>query len=422
MTRLETDIGSGTTLHDAFEHYERRFAAATAHIPSRLPWVEEDRSAILSILKKCLRIRDEWVPTIKSSTAESRQHPDDSLECLQFTSWPGCYGAAYLYAPRPAPTEEAPMVLIACGHGAGGKLAYRALGEQLARCGIFALIPDNIGQGERATMGHREASRVFAAGLSVQGLIVMETMGWLNWIQAQRRFDRSRIAIVGNSGGGTLAHLVGALCRSRLAAVSSSGYPSSYAFIHRKEKKLCHCNVIPKIVGALEMWQVYGCIAPTPLFLFQGREDPLFPQELFWQAARKVHGAFLQKKAATHFKAEVFEGGHSWDEQRMIMLVKWLSQVLGMPADESLNFKASTDPAPPPCFDVWPGDAITIDELAESLSGVSSQACHLADVFPPAVGAVQEGASLLRAKPADLFAQFEAALSENTEIEPEVSR
>ena len=76
------------------------------------------------------------------------------------------------------------------------------MAEYLASSGIAALVPDNIGQGERHFMGHYSAPGVFECGLTVQGLIVMETIGWLNWIRKQRNFNIEKIAVCGNSGEG----------------------------------------------------------------------------------------------------------------------------------------------------------------------------------------------------------------------------
>jgi len=87
---------------------------------------------------------------------------------------------------------------------------------------------------------------------------------------------------------------MGALCRDDFAAIASSGYPSTFDFIARKEKQHCHCNLLPGIVGELEMWHVYGAIAPKPLFLFQGNGDHFFPVDLFHHTAALTGDIFAQ--------------------------------------------------------------------------------------------------------------------------------
>src|SRR3989339_525368 len=61
-----------------------------------------------------------------------------------------------------------------------------------------------LGQGERVPMGHSDTVIPFACGMSVQGLIVMETLAWLEWAKNNPLVDKSRLAAIGNSGGGTL--------------------------------------------------------------------------------------------------------------------------------------------------------------------------------------------------------------------------
>ena len=84
----------------------------------------------------------------------------------------------------------------------------------------------------------------------MQGLIVSETLGWLQWLAARKDIDATRLAAVGNSGGGTLTVFLAVLA-PELAALSSSGYPSTFEFIARKEKRHCDCNILPGIVGEL---------------------------------------------------------------------------------------------------------------------------------------------------------------------------
>ena len=221
---------------DLFAGYDRRFRRALDAAPERRPWVDGERADILAATRRCLGLDQRQVPSLGVRTvAETEADADWTIEHLRATSWPGVYGCADLYLPRTS--GATPAVVLACGHADGAKRAeaYRAFAGLLAGLGVAVLVSDNIGQGERAAMGHREVPGVFACDLSLQGLIVMETMAWLRWLRADPRIDRSRIGLVGNSGGGLLALLAGSLYRDELAVVSSSGFPSTFAFVARKE-------------------------------------------------------------------------------------------------------------------------------------------------------------------------------------------
>ena len=372
------------------DHYERRFRLAAGGLPVRRP----------------------WVPAIAAQAASVAEAGEVSVHHLRFTSWPDCRGAAHLYLPGRWAGARVPGVILCCGHGAGGKLCgdYRAMAGRVAALGAAVLVPDNIGQGERAPMGHSDCVGPFACGVSVQGLIVLETMGWLAWLGRHERVDPSRVAAIGNSGGGVLTLFLGAFCRDGLAGLSSSGYPSTFEFIARKRKKHCHCNVLPGIVGELEMWQLYGCFAPKPIFLFQGEDDELFPRDLFEATARRVEEAYRRCGAAGGFRAEVFGGGHSWDARRVDAVGEFLHRTLGFAGDPDRPPEAP--PGAGECFEQWPAGALTTDGVAELLTGSPPAGFgSLREVFPPQAGLPADGeAAAPGASPEQICAQFEAFL------------
>jgi len=403
--------GAAPSTHDLFEQYERRFAEARLRMPERNP---ADRKAIAHVAKDCLGIRDEWVPTIRAEKVREANFDGGRVEMLRSTSWPGVVGTALLYVPDGAADRPLPLVILCCGHGKQGKLTdgYQRMARHVMRRGAMVLCPDNLGQGERAPMGHSDCVKPFACGTSVQGLIVMETLGWVAWALKQPRVDPRRLAAIGNSGGGTLTVFLAALC-PELAVLSSSGYPSTFEFVARKEKKHCHCNILPGVVGRLEMWHLLGSFAPRPLFIFQGDGDPLFPPDLFYQTARKVQQVYRAQNADKQFEFRVVTGGHSWDAPRNVLLGQFLARQLGLnrPAPrESENEKLFTEKDR--CFDSWPSDALTTDALAEQLTGRRvPDDVRLWDVFPPRVpeGIVLEDIAK-RGSTRQIFAQFEAFL------------
>ncbi|MBM3892393.1 MAG: hypothetical protein FJ388_25030 [Verrucomicrobia bacterium] len=220
------------------------------------------------------------------------------------------------------------------------------------------------------------------------------------------------MAAIGNSGGGTLTVFLAALC-PELAALSSSGYPSTFEFVARKEKKHCHCNILPGVVGQLEMWHLLGSFAPRPLFIFQGDGDPLFPPDLFFHTARKVRQVYRAHDAEQAFEARVMTGGHSWDAPRNVALGQFLARHLGLnrpPERESEKEPLLTEKDR--CLDSWPADALTTDALAERLTGRQiNDGVRLWDVFPPAAPRdVPLEDIAQRGSTRQILAQFEAFL------------
>ncbi len=402
--------------HEAFERYERRFAEARLRMPLRDPVRPDDRATIIQVAKQCLGIRDAWIPTIQTTSAGQIEFDGGRIELLRSTSWPGVVGSALLYSPAEPGPGPLPLVTLCCGHGQGGKLTagYQAMARHLTRRGALVLCPDNIGQGEREPMGHSRCVAPFACGLSVQGLIVMETLGWIAWARQQPNVDARRLAAIGNSGGGTLTVFLAALC-PELAVLSSSGYPSTFEFIASKEKQHCHCNLLPGIVGQLEMWHLLGCFAPRPLFIFQGDGDSLIPPDLFYHTARKVRHVYRAANAEKAFQAKVLKGAHSWDAARNVELGKFLAATLKLPKpipreDPEERLLSAQDT----CWKPWPADALDADRLAQQLTGRSVRdGLRLWDIFPPqALASDARPDESFRGTTQQILAQFEAFLAQ----------
>ncbi len=402
-----------TSEHELFDAYDKRFLKALETMPLRRPWEQSEREEILDVLKRCLNIRPEWIPEIHIlNQTKSVAQGDITVKHLQAKSWAQCYTAADLYLPKEVSNQRIPIVLLACGHGAGGKraLGYRLMAEHLARHGFGVLVHDNIGQGEREWMGHKTTTGVFECGLTLQGLIVLETMGWLRWIQSQSEFDLQKISMIGNSGGGLLGMLLGTLCRDDFAAISSSGYPSTFEFIARKEKNHCHCNILPHMVGELEMWQLYGSMAPKPLLIFQGLEDHLFPADIFYHVARKVAHAYHQQNAATQFQAQVMPGKHSWDAERRQLVTEFLCKTFSLPFHTEALIEHTGTPEFSPCFPHWPADAKSIESIAQDLTGKSISGTPLWEIIPIPAFSSHPPLPLPLGDVRNIFAQFELFL------------
>ncbi|HML49541.1 MAG TPA: acetylxylan esterase, partial [Clostridia bacterium] len=251
-----TELSGEERLLLAYEDYDRRMHRALAGMPVRRPWLEEDRSAIKDCAERLLGIKPGWIPKIRAQALRERKRDGYSVWDLAFTSWPGVAGTAHWYVPE-GESGPRPLALLFCGHGAGCKHApgYQAMARRLARQGMVVLVPDNMGQGERAPMGHHDVMAPFDCGLTFQGMLAMEGMALLDWAVQQPGIDPARVGLLGNSGGGALSLLVGAL--SPLATVvAPSGYPNSFEGFLRKDKVHCACNVLPGMLGRLEMWHI----------------------------------------------------------------------------------------------------------------------------------------------------------------------
>ena len=165
------------------------------------------------------------------------------IEHVRFESAPGFHVTANAYVPDgPGPF---PAVVGTAGHADEGKASpvYQHAWVSLARRGFLVLAIDPFGQGERVEypdaagtgsrvgIGTREHSmtgqQVLLTGRTIGAYMVRDMQRALDYLIARPDVDATRLAVAGNSGGGTQAALLGAV-DARLAAVVVSCYMTSW--------------------------------------------------------------------------------------------------------------------------------------------------------------------------------------------------
>ena len=341
------------------------------------------RLEIIENAKKCLGFDDALVPEMLYKKVGVSDYDDFVVEHLTFDSWENVKGAANLYLPKGRQNQEpVPWVLLCCGHGGGCKLnpVYQAMAQHLACNNLAVLVPDNIGQGERLAMGHRDEPAPFVAGLSLQTLILLEDYAHIKAALHDSRFDNNRLAAIGNSGGGLATCFLSAFA-DELSLIVSSGYPSIFEFIARKEKKHCCCNILPGIIGKLEMWHLYSCFVPKPLFIFQGYGDHFFPQDLFQSTARRIAGVYDKKENIGNFSSEVVPGGHSWDENRIKITAEFICHHFKLKAPVSFPSMGTRLIEKRNILN-WEKDYYNVAQTIKALTGVDCKLNSIYEIFP----------------------------------------
>lgn len=132
----------------------------------------------------------------------------------------------------------------------------------------------------------------------------------LDWAIRYLPVDTKRIAITGNSGGGT-ASLFAAACDPRITvAVPSSSFCTFAGSIGVIAH--CDCNYIPGILGLGEMSDIAGLITPRPLCLINGKEDPIFPIGETRKAFAHLKSIYSAAAAADDVELYEGSGGHKF--------------------------------------------------------------------------------------------------------------
>jgi len=230
-----------------------------------------------------------------------------------------------------------PLVITPHGHGRAGKRTYaglwatqderreieegqRDVALQAVRAGYVAAAPDMRGfaslrrreELQRDATSSCRALALYALllGRTLLGERVWDMSRLIDWAAGLPAVDATRIAITGNSGGGTVS-LFAAACDPRIGVAVPSCYfctfLASIGSVHH-----CECNYVPGLLAEAEMADVAGLIAPRPLLAVAGRDDPLFPlpgvREAYADLQRIYAAAGAPERCALH----VGEGGHRY--------------------------------------------------------------------------------------------------------------
>ena len=254
-------------------------------------WQEEARATLAGLLGLPLERCEEQF-RIESQTA-----------CEEYTEYRLAYHTeahfelvACLRIPQGAPAGI-PVVICLQGHSKGmhislGQAIYdgdeqtirggdRDFAIQIVRKGYAALALEQRGFGqcggtEKGPACYQPAMSALLMGRTLIGERVWDISRSIDMLQAHfPQLDTRRVAVMGNSGGGT-ATIYAAAMDTRIAAAMPScamcGYKASIGMQYH-----CSCNYIPGIMKHFDMGDLAGLIAPRPLVVVNGQQDTIFP-------------------------------------------------------------------------------------------------------------------------------------------------
>lgn len=245
-----------------------------------------------------------------------------------FDTEPGVTAVAHLLVPADRP---GPLPLIVClqGHSKGvhislGRPIYpgdeatiagdRDFARQIVRRGQAALALEQRAFGERGGTENGPACQQPA----VQALMLGQTLiGQRCWdvsraidvtLASFEGLDASRVAVMGNSGGGTASIYAAAVDERIAAAMPSCAFSGFMASIGAQAH--CLCNYVPGIMNDFDMGDLLGLIAPRPLVIVSGRDDGIFPLAEALEQADIAKAAYAAAGASARFEHVVGQAGH----------------------------------------------------------------------------------------------------------------
>jgi len=228
--------------------------------------------------------------------------------------WQGSSSEAYLLIPHEA-KKKMPAILALPGHNTTkeeviGKIPSRFgvdYGQKLVKAGFCVLAPGIPFSHDMRVEDH-VALILIMTGSSLTGMRVAYLRDLIDYLSSLPFIDPERLGCVGWSMGGALTMYLAAV-DTRVKVVAISGYFGTYKDIFMTRRHTTD-NYIPGILDFGEMADVVCLVAPRPLWLEGGEQDPDFPQEAFMKGIKDLQICY--KGHEERLAWQLLPGGHSF--------------------------------------------------------------------------------------------------------------
>jgi len=295
-------------------------------------WRKAFRARLVELLGRTpekVPLRFEWDETVETDAFTRRK--------VYIQTEPHYWTPAYLFLPKRVSGKRPAVV---CLHGHSGIVPYIREGDaktrkkskdhqlyyavRLAEEGFVtcALVQRgwNETKPERENGCHKMTIDSFLIGMTPVGLRVWDAMRAVDFLQSLDAVDGDRIGVAGLSGGGTTSLFFAAL-EDRVKLAMVAGYyctfrDSIYTIYH------CICNCVPHMMEWGEMSDVGALIAPRPMLVISGIQDPIFPIDATRRACETLRGTYRVLGAEANLETDFFEGPHAWNHAKVPAFLK----------------------------------------------------------------------------------------------------
>ena len=337
-------VGHGmgeASVYDAIGHFKslyettpREFAFRAASKEDWLDWREAFRPRLRAVLGLDNMAADLVGHRPHAQQLDSEDLGDHTRESWHLWVEPTVPLPVFVLRPKGRP-GLLPLVLTPHGHNhphvyvgiAHDEAEARSIAEgerdiavQAVREGYLAIAPTTRAFGQTRTEEDALLDAVSSCRTELlHGLLVGRTpIGervWdisrlIDWAIGSLGADPRRIAITGNSGGGTTS-LFAAACDTRISVAVPSSYfctfQGSIGSIYH-----CACNYVPGVMRLGEMHDVAGLTAPRAFCAIAGKDDPIFPVEHTRRAFERLRRVYEVAGVADGCELYVGDGGHRY--------------------------------------------------------------------------------------------------------------
>ena len=282
-------------------------------------------------------------------------YQEDGFTCEQIAiqTLPGEYMPCWVLIPSSRNSTRLKPVIALHGHGTWGgsaiiktpddplgaelnqKLNYDYAG-QLAKRGYLVFVPELRGFGQRLedpdlregdlqwiSSCYAVSVNALLLGKTLLGLRVNDIMRLIDYIRSRPESMTDTLGCVGLSGGGMLTLFTTALDQ-RITCAVVSGYFNTFRDSIMAVRH-CLCNFVPGIVQVAEMVDIAGLVAPRPLLIETGTQDPIFPTAATQKAYKGLQQIYTFFNANQNLDIDIFEAEHAWSGAKAY---EWLATMV----------------------------------------------------------------------------------------------
>jgi cephalosporin-C deacetylase-like acetyl esterase len=281
---------------------------------------------------------------LNASTVGTLERDGYRIEKVVFESQPKFYVTANLYLPATGHAPY-PAVLYPLGHELGGKSnpTWQQMLATLARRGYVALAWDPVGQGERVQLYDTalrdsmvRSSTTEHTILGIQCLLTGQHIArytiWdgiraLDYLLSRKEVNPERVAITGNSGGGTHSAYIAAL-DDRINVVAPSCFITSWHWMLKTLGPQDAEQTFPGwLADGLDYPDFIYAAAPKPYLILSAIRD-FFPIDGARETFQETEHVF--STLGNGLKVNMFEAddGHGYSHPRRMAAYGWLSRQL----------------------------------------------------------------------------------------------
>jgi pimeloyl-ACP methyl ester carboxylesterase len=255
-----------------------------------------------------------------------------------------------------------PGVLFLCGHEPEGKhsVLYQRVCQLLALRGFVVLCPDTLGQGERAapaafktpTEEHNVVGlKYFAAGRNIASLMTEDALRGLDVLRARAEVDGAKLAVAGNSGGGTLA-LITALASESVKAAAIGTFVSGFWEIFNSGKRQDAEQIWTGLAGAgFDHADLLMGLIPRPILLLAAEYD-YFPFQGTLRTAEITAQAYALAGHPQNFELYHEKTTHTYSDGMAARTAEFFAR--------AFNADITDDTAEPSLVEILPKEALCL--------------------------------------------------------------